>query len=70
MSPTERSVRDKTHHAQETDVHIRAGIWVHNPRKQKAEDSGLDRATTGISQKCHNVVKYHVFMKIIYEIYI
>jgi len=41
MNPTERSVRDKTYHSRDTDVHVPAGIRFHNPRKRAAADRGL-----------------------------
>ena len=34
-------MRDKTHHSQETGVHVPSGIRVHNPRKRAAADPGL-----------------------------
>jgi len=41
MNPTEKSVRDKTYHSQETDVHVPAGIRVHSPRERAVADPDL-----------------------------
>jgi hypothetical protein len=40
------------------------------PGSEGPQTQALDRAATGISQKCYSVVKYSVFLKIISEIYI
>jgi len=37
---------------------------------ERPQIQALDRAATGISQKCYSAVKYRVFLKSIYEIYI
>jgi hypothetical protein len=59
ISPTQRSLPDKTQHSQRTDIRVTGGIRTHSPNSERPQTDVLERAASGTG-KFYIVTEYFV----------